>query len=208
MSQKSHRILLLDRARLRRDAIAGLLQDVCQWLNVETAAAPDACNVMGKDLILLQVSHDEREAFGLESTLRVLKELAPTTPVAALRDDDARGCDRSLLEMGFHGVLSSNMDVPLVAAAIEVLCFGGAYLPRETFLETPTRSSSATPRERQVLRLLAQGQPNKQIAYRLGISENTVKAHLRKLMQKRKVTNRTQLLMKVRTELRVPAESW
>lgn len=207
MRKKSQRILLLDRARLRRHAIAALLQDVCPWLEVETAAAPNACNVAGKSLILLLFSHEEQGTIALESTLRVVKELAPMTPVGALRDDDARGSDRSLIEMGFHGVLSSSMDVPLVAAAIEVLCVGGAYLPREAFPEAAAHSSSATPREQQVLRLLAQGQANKQIAYRLGISENTVKAHLRKLMQKRKVTNRTQLLMKVRTELRVPAGS-
>jgi DNA-binding NarL/FixJ family response regulator len=49
-----------------------------------------------------------------------------------------------------------------------------------------------TPRETQVLRLLADGQKNKTIGLRLSISENTVRAHVRSVMQKLRVMNRVQ----------------
>jgi len=53
-------------------------------------------------------------------------------------------------------------------------------------------SEDLSPREREVLRLVAAGRPNKLIARELGISEKTVKAHLTSLFQRIGVTDRTQ----------------
>jgi DNA-binding NarL/FixJ family response regulator len=53
-------------------------------------------------------------------------------------------------------------------------------------------SADLSPRERDVLRLVAQGRPNKLIARELGISEKTVKAHLTSIFQRIGVTDRTQ----------------
>lgn len=50
-----------------------------------------------------------------------------------------------------------------------------------------------TPRQRQVLRLLCEGQPNKIIAHALSMQEGTVKVHVRQIMKKLKATNRTQV---------------
>ena len=52
-----------------------------------------------------------------------------------------------------------------------------------------------TPREREVVRLLVQGRPNRQIAEALGLDETTVKAHLSRLMRKLNVRNRIALSM-------------
>jgi DNA-binding NarL/FixJ family response regulator len=49
-----------------------------------------------------------------------------------------------------------------------------------------------SPRQRQVLELIGRGKPNKLIAHELEISENTVKAHLRQIMKRLHVTNRTE----------------
>jgi DNA-binding NarL/FixJ family response regulator len=48
-----------------------------------------------------------------------------------------------------------------------------------------------TPREQHVLELLTQGMPNKIIAYRLGMSQSTVKVHVHNILNKLKVSNRT-----------------
>jgi len=85
-----------------------------------------------------------------------------------------------------------------VIAAVRAVAAGGAPLdPRAARVlldrqrtARPSRSLSA--REREVLGLLAQGLPNKQIARRLGISDRTVKAHLTNVFQQLGVTDRTQ----------------
>ncbi|MBN8920804.1 MAG: response regulator transcription factor, partial [Rhizobiales bacterium] len=64
---------------------------------------------------------------------------------------------------------------------------GGDFTP-------PEQNCRFTEREAAVLQRLRQGQPNKIIAHGLGISESTVKAHLRSIMAKLKVTDRTQIV--------------
>jgi len=55
-------------------------------------------------------------------------------------------------------------------------------------------STRLTPRQQEVLNCLATGMPNKAIAFRLGLSERTVKAHVHEIMQRVGVVNRTQIV--------------
>jgi len=76
---------------------------------------------------------------------------------------------------------------------------GGAYRnqPRtsteEKDLEDAARNHSLTARQKAVLKLLSRGDTNKVIARRLGMGEGTVKVHVRQIMRKFGVTNRTQV---------------
>jgi DNA-binding NarL/FixJ family response regulator len=62
-------------------------------------------------------------------------------------------------------------------------------------LEDAVRNSSLTARQKTVLELLSRGDTNKVIARRLGMSEGTVKVHVRQIMRKFGVTNRTQIAL-------------
>jgi len=57
----------------------------------------------------------------------------------------------------------------------------------------PKDSITPTPRERELMMLIARGMQNKNIAYELKISENTVRAHIGNIMRKYRLQNRTQI---------------
>ena len=97
---------------------------------------------------------------------------------------------------GARGFLSRDASPEALAAAIMALSHGlqvsDPALPGGT---DPAESSSAsllTPREHDVLRLLAEGLPNKGVASRLEVSEHTVKFHVNSIMSKLNAQNRTE----------------
>ena len=77
---------------------------------------------------------------------------------------------------------------------------GGSYAPPASLLADEPSPQEArgllTSRQSEVLRELRQGKPNKIIAYELGMSESTVKVHIRNIMRKVGATNRTQVVYK------------
>lgn len=83
-------------------------------------------------------------------------------------------------------------DVPVEAASVPRT----EYTPTE---QVAPRDDPLTPRERQILMLLSEGHQNKVAAHRLGLSEATVKFHLRNIYRKLKAQNRTQALARYRT---------
>jgi DNA-binding NarL/FixJ family response regulator len=120
-------------------------------------------------------------------------------------DDQRRILDA--LGAGATGYLLKDAEPDEVLAAIRTAVAGGSPLdPRAARVlvdarheQAPARSLS--PREEEVLRLLAGGLANKQIARRLGIAERTVKAHLTSVFQQLGVTDRTQAALWAREHL-------
>jgi two-component system nitrate/nitrite response regulator NarL len=109
------------------------------------------------------------------------------------------------LQAGVDGFLHRNMSSEALSHSIRLIMYGQAVVPMSVvskFLDTAgsrrsagivtAEANSLTPRERDILSLLAEGQPNKVIARRLGTCDGTVKVHLRRIMRKLGVQNRTQ----------------
>jgi DNA-binding NarL/FixJ family response regulator len=109
---------------------------------------------------------------------------------------------RRLLQMGLRGFISTRTTATSTAvAAILLVKAGGSYAPPSSLLADDTRTAQEargwlTSRQSEVLRELRQGKPNKIIAYELGMSESTVKVHIRNIMRKVGATNRTQVVYK------------
>jgi two-component system, NarL family, response regulator YdfI len=106
---------------------------------------------------------------------------------------------------GVRAVLPSNLGGSQIAAAIEAVAAGllvvepedfGRLLPPQISSQPPEQLVEAiTPREIEVLRAMAEGLANKEIAARLGISENTVKFHVGSVMGKLGAASRTEAVM-------------
>ena len=120
-------------------------------------------------------------------------------------DDQRRILDA--LGAGATGYLLKDAEPDEVLAAIRTAVEGGSPLdPRAARVLVDARREQAparalSPREEEVLRLLATGLANKQIARRLGITERTVKAHLTSVFQQLGVTDRTQAALWAREHL-------
>lgn len=115
--------------------------------------------------------------------------------------------DRPLLQ----GYIPTSSSMDVAAAALQLVAAGGIYVPPsagkhrtaaeavsvDPMQQPPASSLTArlTPRERAVLELLEQGMANKIIAYRLGMSQSTVKAHVHSIISKLNVRNRTEAAM-------------
>lgn len=101
------------------------------------------------------------------------------------------------------GILSPKMNPELLEKAMTVISAGQIWISNEYILDImevmnnppgKTPLLSLTPREKETVKLLAEGLLNKQIAKRLNVSEQTVKSHLYRIYKKFGVGNRTQLL--------------
>jgi DNA-binding NarL/FixJ family response regulator len=140
----------------------------------------------------------------LEQLQEQLAEAEPP-PAMLLIDDDAEGAELlSELPLRAWGLLPSDCSEEELLAAVHALHEGliagtpplmqpvlGA-MPALGLSESDELLDELTPRENEVLQLLAQGLANKQIALQLGISEHTVKFHSSAIYSKLNVTNRTE----------------
>jgi len=196
---KPLRILVADDHELVRRGIRGLLRARRGWTVVGEAMngreAVEKANRLKPDVAILDISMPDLD--GLQATRRI-REAVPTTEVVVLTMHESDQMVRRVLDAGARGyVLKSDLATHLVKAVKDV-CAGKMFLtPRVSdivvrgFLATgeesdPTEHSEArpTPREVEIIRLLAEGKANKEIAAKLGITIRTVETHRAKIMLK------------------------
>ena len=130
---------------------------------------------------------------GIEATRRI-RAAAPSTHVVILTAFSDRQQILGALDAGAVGYLLKDAEPDEVLRGVRAAARGETPLDPKAAHAVLTRSEvggTMTPREREVLRLVADGLPNKQIARALGISEKTVKAHLTKIFAAIGVTDRT-----------------
>jgi DNA-binding NarL/FixJ family response regulator len=134
---------------------------------------------------------------GVEATRRIAAA-RPGLPIVVLTSFDDRRRILDALGAGATGYLLKDAEPDAVLAGIRAALEGGSPLdPRAARVLVDARreqepARELSPREAEVLRLVADGLANKQIARRLGIAERTVKAHLTSVFQQLGVTDRTQ----------------
>jgi len=99
------------------------------------------------------------------------------------------------IQSGASGYVLKSMPLEQVLDAVRVVFAGGQYIPREIASRISERiHSELSPREIEVLRFIARGLSNKEIASALGIVEGTVKAHLTNIFTKLGAVDRTQAI--------------
>ncbi|HEY7392240.1 MAG TPA: response regulator transcription factor [Bryobacteraceae bacterium] len=127
-----------------------------------------------------------------------------TPAIVLLANDDHPGWTREVLRAGVRAVLPRDASQGEILAAVTAAANGLAVLdPRdlESMLATPAAASLAsapaeqpalTPREIEVLRMMAEGEANKSIAWKLGISEHTAKFHVASILGKLNAASRAE----------------
>ena len=187
------RVLVVSLDRLSRAGLAAVLDDqpglsvVGQISGDEKEFLP--LDVYAPDVIACDVSWEMESAI---DNLELLPEDAP--PVLALAATVSQAAQARAVDT--RAILSRDASPEALAAAITALSHGLQVTdPALAVSPSPTEPSSAsllTPREHDVLRLLAEGLPNKGVASRLEVSEHTVKFHVNSIMSKLNAQSRTE----------------
>jgi DNA-binding NarL/FixJ family response regulator len=153
------------------------------------------------DLILLDLTMPGVRGF---SGLMYLRAQYPGIPVVVVSANEEAGVIRNCMEFGASGFIPKTSAVETLREAIAAVLEGQTWTPPEVDLtggadkETQAlvaRLATLTPQQVRVLMMLSEGLLNKQIAYELGVSEATVKAHVSAILQKLGVESRTQAVI-------------
>jgi DNA-binding NarL/FixJ family response regulator len=193
------RVLVVDDHAVVRRGLVDLL--TAAGIEVVAALADGsevlpAVQEMAPDLVLMDLSMPGTD--GIEAT-RAVVAARPQTRVIMLTSFAEHARIHAALEAGAVGYLLKDAEPDEILKALRDAADGGVPLsPRAAAALLPqnrpaqdTGAAALTPREREVLALVATGLPNKSIARRLGISEKTVKAHLTRVFTVVGVADRT-----------------
>jgi len=185
-----------------REAVSGLFEDVDI---AEAGSFEDLAKLLERggdvDLILLDLTMPGVRGF---SGLMYLRAQYPSVPIIVVSANDDPAVIRRCMDFGASGFIPKTLGIEIMRGAITRVFEGGVWTPPEIDLgvgadtETAdllTRLTSLTPQQVRVLMMLSEGLLNKQIAYELGVSEATVKAHVSAILQKLGVDSRTQAVI-------------
>lgn len=205
MADPDLRILVADDHPLVRGALKQALQGIIPDSGItEAGTFEDVSKTLAdidQDLVLLDLSMPGVQGF---SGLIYLRAQHPATPVVIVSGNEDRAVIRRCIEFGASGFIPKSVDVDTMRAAIRAVLEGGSWTPPDVDLSIPAdketsdlvrRLGSLTPQQVRVLMMLSEGLLNKQIAYELGVSEATVKAHVSAILQKLGVESRTQAVI-------------
>jgi DNA-binding NarL/FixJ family response regulator len=195
-----------------REAVAG------QFADADIAEAGAFDNVVAQldrggevDLVLLDLAMPGVRGF---SGLMFLRAQFPSVPVVVVSANDDPAVIRRCMDFGASGFIPKTLGVDVMRAAIARVLEGGVWTPPDVDLsgrpdadtaELIGRLATLTPQQVRVLMMLSEGMLNKQIAYGLGVSEATVKAHVSAILQKLGVESRTQAVI---AAAKIEPDSW
>jgi DNA-binding NarL/FixJ family response regulator len=193
------RVLIADDHAIVRTGLAQLLGTTQDLALVGEAAdgtqAMDLVTELHPDVVLMDLSMPGTD--GIQATATIMTR-NPDVHVLVLTSFSDQTRILSALDAGAEGYLLKHSEPEDILIAIREVVHGGSPLDPKAARVLLTRHRSTEPatrlteREREVLRLIGEGHPNKTIARRLGITERTVKAHLTSVYQRLGVTDRTQ----------------
>jgi DNA-binding NarL/FixJ family response regulator len=197
-------ILLVDDHDVVRQGIRLVIETRLGFRVVEAASAREALAAVEQeapDLVLLDARMPEHDGIW---ALRRIREVRPALPVLVLSTYDTEDYVEGALEAGASGYLLKEATTAQLQEAIDTALSGkGVYLYPAVAQRVLSRSRQAeratealTDREMEVLRRLAEGATNEEIAGAMYLSEKTVKSHITSIFRKLEVTNRTQAAAK------------
>ena len=201
-----YRLLIADDHPLYRGALREAVTGLFERIDIaEAGTFNEVTELLERgseiDLVLLDLTMPGVRGF---SGLMYLRAQYPGVPVIVVSANDDPAAIRRCMEFGASGFIPKTLGVEAMRGAIARILSGGVWTPPDVDLtagadaETAAliaRMATLTPQQVRVLMMLSEGLLNKQIAYQLGVSEATVKAHVSAILQKLGVESRTQAVI-------------
>ncbi len=199
----SERFIIADDHPLFRDALKQILARDMPDVELAEAGTLDevvaAVEEKDTDLILLDLKMPGVQGF---SGLIYLRAQFPDIPVVVVSASEETAIIRRAISFGASGFIPKSASAEEMQAALRAVLEGEVAVPEDISLEEDEetgdmarRLSTLTPQQMRVLMMLREGLLNKQIAYELGVSEATIKAHVSAILQKLGVESRTQAVI-------------
>lgn len=202
----STHLVVADDHPLFRDALRQAVATVVTTAQVDEAGSFEELTALLEresdvDLILLDLSMPGISGF---SGLIYLRAQFPAIPVVIVSASDDAGTIRRSMDFGASGFIPKRFGVETLREAIGRVMNGDVWVPADVDLTAAAdpdmtklrdRLVTLTPQQVRVLMMLSEGLLNKQIAYELGVSEATIKAHVSAILQKLGVESRTQAVI-------------
>lgn len=197
------RVLIVDDHAIVRHGLTSFLS-ACEGLEMVGQAsdgqqAVALCERHYPDVVLMDMVMPGMDG---PAATRIIVERWPDIKVIALTSFDDRGLVRLALQSGASGYLLKNVTADQIACAVVAAMAGQAPLAAEAqralvddAAREPVPGAGLTPREREVLALLAAGMRNEEIASRLTLETSTVRFHVSSILSKLQATNRTEAAM-------------
>lgn len=202
------RILIADDHALFRDGLRLQLEAHDPSMQVLEAADFESVFEQARetdppDLVLIDLA---MPGMDWHQALPLLRKRCPDATVVVVSASDARDDILAALNCGAAGYIPKSSPGKVMLRALELVLSGGIYVPPEVLSWVgPTGKSAAagevstahslTPRQIEVLSLMAEGQSNKMIARTLDLSEGTVKLHVAAVLKALGADNRTQAVL-------------
>jgi DNA-binding NarL/FixJ family response regulator len=201
-------VCLVDSMTLRRECMLRALRGAARDFDVQGvahAATAGADLADEPDIVLFNAN---AASMADEWVCAAIERLRGYTSAPILILSDLTGAKFALeaVSKGLRGYVPTSVDVMMLVAAIRLVLAGGTFITQEIVADFARRVAEApsalespdlvgfTPREAEVIRKIRQGKMNKIIAHEMGITESTVKIHVRHIMRKLNATNRTQVV--------------
>jgi DNA-binding NarL/FixJ family response regulator len=200
------RIILVDDHLMFRGALMGVLATrIAATAFVEAGSLEELQALLddGTDTEMVLLDLSMPNVSGLTGLLQVRAQF-PATAVVVVSGTDDTVTIRKCLDYGASGFVSKKAPIDRIVEAINIVRRGDIALPDGFDPNIPgdpadrdlaNRLATLTPQQIRVLRMLGEGLLNKQIAYKLTVSEATIKAHVSAILQKLKVDSRTQAVI-------------
>lgn len=194
-------ILIADDHWLFRAGLIHLIAELAERVSVLEAnsleeAIAQIDPVATPDLMLMDLMMPGMDAEG--AGIRRLRKLAPDMPLVVLSAKNQASDVRQAIEAGALGFIPKSSSPEIMLHALRLVLSGGVYLPPEVMSGSSTpaapepAAAALTPRQREILALLAEGRTNKEMARQLGLSAGTVKVHVSQILRALGAANRTQ----------------
>ena len=206
------KILVVDDHPLFLEALGQVLQQLSAAPVVLKAGNCDEALRLAAEhadfgLILLDICLPGTDGF---ATLALLRERHAGVPIVILSASENAQDIRRAIDGGAAGYIPKFCTSQVILGALRLVLSGGVYVPAMVLMPAESKSNPQgsgareeagevvlTARQRDVLRLMCSGEPNKRIAQALGMADGTVRIHVTAIFKALKVVSRTQAIVAV-----------